>query len=300
MCPHPAGRRALAALATIALGALTTGCAAQRMQPVKQLDHMEFVVDGAIDFPGAFFIPRLGAQGTLGLGGVSDVSLNLNTSLFRTQAGLGARYYVADWLTMGLQASYAYHLNESELRGDATSNHLMLTARPAFRWYDAKRFAIYGGPQVSMFVIKGVDFDGVSPSPSGMRPELLSMGLFAGGAINMPSSSIQFEVVVAPLWLDISPSSSLGPDRTFPASDSVQFGASYVLYLQELLKEPERDKVAPPSPAPEPKLKPAPKPQEPKPQDPKPQEPKPQPDPAPAPVDPPAAPQPQPTPPEEP
>lgn len=274
-----------------------SACATQRMQPVKQLKHLDIAADAAVDLPGSFYIPRISLQGTLGLLDAMDISANASTSLLRSSGGLGLRYYATSWFTLSLQTTAFYDLIESgDLDGSNPALFFNATIRPAFYWHHGFG-TLYGGPIISSYIIPGYNQAnnniapenfGVQVEDSGYSPELLSLGAVLGYAFHMKGADLQFEASISPAWVDTTfGDKSLSANQNFPAQNAFQLGFSYVLYVNELInnnKEKER-RVAPPS---QPRA-PAPAPTSPAP-------PAAAPSPAPAPAPPAAAPTPAPTP----
>lgn len=274
----------LIALLSILFFALS-GCSFGRMQTPHQLKHTEVIVDGAMDLPGAIFIPRLSLQGMVGLYDVMDISAHLGSSLFRTEAGVGMRFYPTSWFTLGLLGNYSYDIlndNDSFLSNGDDKTHISMRLRPTFSWYSRDKGGFYGGPQATLFMLSGVDYDAQSQqfTETGLSPELISLGIFFGYAYNFSASSVQFEFVAAPAFLDLTYGDALSPPETFPNINSVQLGISYVVFIKDMFAPDP--KIAPPSSA-----RPAP---------PRPARAPTAPAPAPSP-EPPATPQPEPTPP---
>lgn len=275
---------------------VVSGCSFGRMQTPHQLKHTEVIVDGAMDMPGSIFIPRLSIQGMVGLFDVMDISAHVGSSLFRSEAGLGTRFYVNKWFTLGLLGNYSYDLiseGDGFLSNGNDNTHASVRLRPTFSWYNRDKGGLYGGPQATLFLLPGIDYTPQTSqrfAETSLAPELISLGIFIGYAYNFKASSLQFELTAAPAFFDLTFGDALSPPETFPRINSVQAGLSYVVFIKDMFSPdpvvapPSRVEPAPPRPATTPAPAPAPTPEPPATPQPEPTPATPEPAPTPAPT----------------
>lgn len=183
----------------------STGCATSTARTARQLEKGNVVASGGIDYPGVAFIPHVHGQAMYGVGGKGDVSAHVGTNAATINGGIGARAYLGERLTLGVQgdALLGFELFESSF--SVFSGTLDLTT--AVR----KESAPYVGLSLRAHRYNGAFTE---------APEvLLQPGLIAGYDVLLwDDFGLLFEGRATPFFYNP------GPDSAFGVIDDVEPG----------------------------------------------------------------------------
>ncbi len=168
-----------------------SGCSSTTMRTARQLEAGDLVASGGLDGPGFLYVPRLSGQVMYGLG-AGDVSVHGGTTVVTFNAGLGARAYLGERWTAGLQldANGVLPTVSNELDfGGLYSGNLQLTNSAR------GKFGFYGGPHIAVHTA------GFS---SNFSPPVINTGLVGGLDLLIADNfGLQIEARASPLYYDI-------------------------------------------------------------------------------------------------
>ncbi len=220
---------------TLAAALTLTGCAFTTMDPAHRLDAGEVVAQGAIDEPGAIYIPRVSGAVTYGIGGKGDIGAHLGTTLFNVNGGASLRYYAGERWYLGMQGDVLATTFEDTLLSSG-SRFVIASVTPRFGRLlveDSEHF--YGGVQAQALLPLTVDNDtdvNLTNEPG------FAVGGYLGLAYDTPGNfDYQVELTGSPIGLFRGIEDSTPDAYTFTPVPIVQIGFA-VQYRAEDEKQP--------------------------------------------------------------
>ena len=241
---------------------LTGGCLFSNMDTARQLDEREVAISGSVDANPIFPLPRAQAKAMWGLG-PGDLSLHGGMSIATFfNAGFGARLYMSEHLTAGVQV-------------DAAANVLAASDQDIIGWVAAtpkvtttveEGRPLYGGVQATLVTAQQLDAEFEADEFALMPGVVLGVEFPLHGGL-FGASSWQMQLTAVPMMINdfqgapmfVFEGGKFMPDiPVAPAISQIGFG---VTWGDGWSGEPEREIEPTEQPAPQPQPEPTPDPQ---------------------------------------
>lgn len=225
-------KRAMALGALLLLVLLTSACASSSMPVARQLKSGEINLAATAD---SGVVPRVGARMAVGMGDVGDVSASASTNLWEYNSGVGARLYLADWMTLGTEASYGLNILGVNEDRWGPQQELRSANRLTFQYTEDRRGHVrgtfYGGGEVMFVWNDESTFDQIDF-------RYAALGAFVGGELMLDRHvGVQTEALIRPMWRDYRPRPGdsygevVGPLNTYGAFHTWQFSVGLTYYF---------------------------------------------------------------------